>query len=156
MNLKLIAKFLLLVVLLNVVRYLVGGMIEAGTIMEPMHAPLPLFPEVFDNDFTTADLARSFFYNFMLWLSAAWFFHLLNPVLKGNIWVRSFKAYGLSCLSFISLAAVYMNHYTDAVKPFYFWSMVDALIVFTVVAAANALIFPRLFPNRHNAAHHPD
>ena len=145
MNAKLIAKFLLLVVLLNVARYLVGGGIEAYTIMEPMHAPLPLFPEVFNNDFTSTDFAVSFFYNFMLWLSAAWFFYLLNPVLKGNIWVRSFKAYGLSCLFFVSLAAVYMNHYTAAVKPFYFWSMVDALIVFSVVAAANALIFPRLF-----------
>ena len=40
---KTIAKLAGLVVLLNVVRYTVGGWIEGFTIMEPMHRPLPLF-----------------------------------------------------------------------------------------------------------------
>ena len=38
-----------------------------------------------------------------------------------------------------------MNHYTDAVKPFYVFSMIDALIVFSIVALANGLIYPKLF-----------
>ena len=59
--------------------------------------------------------------------------------------MKSFKIFGLMCLFFVSVAAVYMNHYTDAVKPFYFFSMIDALIVFLMVALANGLIYPRLF-----------
>ena len=46
---KTIAKLAGLVVLLNVVRYTVGGFLEGFTIMEPMHRPLPLFPEAFDS-----------------------------------------------------------------------------------------------------------
>ena len=38
-----------------------------------------------------------------------------------------------------------MNHYVVGIRPFYYWSMVDALIVFTVVALANALLYPRFF-----------
>jgi hypothetical protein len=41
-----------------------------------------------------------------------------------------------------------MNHFTEAVKPFYFWSMVDAVIVYSVVALANAVLYPRIFPER--------
>ena len=83
-----IAKLAGLVVLLNVVRYTVGGFLEGFTIMEPMHRPLPLFPEAFDQDFSS---------------------------------------------------------YVAGIRPFYFWSMVDALIVFPVVALANALLYPRFF-----------
>lgn len=135
-------RLLALTVVLNLVRYFVGGPIEGITIMEPMHRVMPLYPEVFDNDFTSTDFAISLGYNFMLWFSAAAVFHLMHPALKGGMLLKSLKSYGLMCLFFVSLAAVYMNHYVDAVKPFYFWSMVDALIVFTVVALANALLYP--------------
>jgi hypothetical protein len=37
-----------------------------------------------------------------------------------------------------------MNHYSHP-KDFYFWSIVDAAVVFPVVALANGLVFPRLF-----------
>ena len=80
-----------------------------------------------------------------MWFVAAVVFHLLNPVLTGSIWVRSLKSYMLMAAFFISLAAVYMNHYTAGIQPFYLWSMVDALIVFPVVALANAVLYPRFF-----------
>lgn len=134
-----------LVVVLNLVRYLVGGPIEAVTIMEPMHAVMPRYPDVFEVDFTGRDFAASFAYNFAMWFVATWVFHLLHPVLRGGMIVRSLKSYGLMCLFFWSLAAVYMNHYTDPVKPFYLWSMVDAAIVFTLVAVANGLLYPLFF-----------
>ncbi|MFQ5633107.1 MAG: hypothetical protein ACE5I1_30435 [bacterium] len=142
---KTFLKFILLVIILNVVRYLIGGPIEAVTIMEPMHAVMPKYPEVFDTDFSGADFAISFFYNFMLWLTATWVFHIAHPALMGNFIAKSFKVFGLMCLFFISLAAVYMNHYIDAIKTFYIFSMIDAIIVFSVVALANGLIYPKLF-----------
>ncbi|HSR51114.1 MAG TPA: hypothetical protein VLV83_09815 [Acidobacteriota bacterium] len=152
MTIGLLSRLLVLTVILNLLRYLVGGFIEGFTIMEPMHAPMARFPEVFDTDFTANDFAVSLFYNFAMWFVAVCLFYKMQPSLKGGWWAKSFKGYGLVCLFFISLAAVYMNHYTDAVKPFYFWSMVDALIVFSVVAAGNALLFPLLIPaaQRHN------
>lgn len=139
-------KLLVLVLILNLVRYLAGGPIEGLTIMEPMHRVMPRFPEVFDTQFSGADFAISLGYNYMLWFTATAVFHLMHPALKGGMLLKSLKSFGLMCLFFISLAAVYMNHYTDAVKPFYFWSMVDALIVFTLVAVANALLYPWFFP----------
>ena len=84
-------------------------------------------------------------YNYAMWFVAAVVFHLLNPVLRGSIWVRSLKSYLLMAAFFCALAAVYMNHYVAGIRPFYYWSMVDALIVFTVVALANALLYPRFF-----------
>lgn len=135
-------RLLGLVVVLNLVRYLVGGPIEAVTIMEPMHEVMPRYPEVFDVDFTRRDFAISLGYNFAMWFFATWVFHLLHPVLRGGMVLRSLKSYGLMCLFFWSVAAVYMNHYQDPVKPFYLWSMVDAAIVFTVVAVANGLLYP--------------
>ena len=41
-----------------------------------------------------------------------------------------------------------MNHYVAGIRPFFYWSMVDALIVFTVVALANALLYPVVFRER--------
>jgi uncharacterized membrane protein YvlD (DUF360 family) len=145
---KTILKLAALVVLLNIVRYTAGGWIEGFTIMEPMHRPLPLFPEAFDQDFTTTDFMISLGYNYAMWFVAAVVFHLLNPVLRGSIWVRSLKSYLLLAAFFCALAAVYMNHYVAGIRPFYYWSMVDALIVFTVVALANALLHPLFFRDR--------
>ncbi|MDX1644597.1 MAG: hypothetical protein R3244_09600 [Thermoanaerobaculia bacterium] len=153
-SLETFLKLLFLVVLLNLVRYFVGGPIEGMTIMEPMHRVMPRFPEVFDTAFTRTDFAISLFYNFMLWFTVELVFHLLHPRLRGPLWVRSLKSYGLMLLFFCSLAAVYMNHYTAEVKSFYLWSMVDALILFPLLALANALLYPLFFrpPREGNPA----
>jgi hypothetical protein len=140
-----VLRLVALTVALNLIRYLVGGPIEAVTIMEPMHRVMPMYPDVFNNDFSSADFAVSLGYNFMMWLTAGWVFHLLHPRLRGGFVIRSFASYGLMCLFFVSLAAIYMNHYTAAVKPFYIWSMVDAVIVFSVVALANGWLYPIFF-----------
>lgn len=144
-------RLLGLVVALNLVRYLVGGPIEGVTIMEPMHAAFAHHPEVYDADFTTADFAVSLGYNFGLWLAAAVVFHLMAPSLPGPWLVKSLAGYGVMAGFFIALAAVYMNHYVEPFRAFYRWSMVDAGIVFGVVAVANALLYPRLFPERVRA-----
>lgn len=144
---KTFLKFLLLVVILNVIRYLIGGPLEALFVVEGMHGVMPNFPNAFNVDFSGADFALSFFYNFMLWLSASAVFYLAYPAVSGNFIIKSLKIYGLMCLFFISLAAVYMNHYVPAVRVFYLFSMLDALIIFPIVAVANGLIFPRMFRN---------
>lgn len=135
-------RFFGLVVVLNVIRYAVGGPIEGLTIMEPMHAVMPEYPGVFDLEFSTRDFAISLFYNFMLWFSAALMFHLAWPALSGPMWIRSLKVFGVMALFFCSLAAVYMNHYVGAMRTFYSWSMVDALILFPLLGLANGLIYP--------------
>ena len=140
-----IGKLAGLVLLLNVIRYLVGMPLEAITILEPMHRMMPLHPEVFDVDFTSTDFTSSLFYNCMLWFWATVVFHLMHPMLQGPLWLRSVKSYLIMAAFFCSLAAVYMNHYTVEVKPFYFWSMVDALILFPLVGLANAVLYPRFF-----------
>lgn len=145
---KTITKLATLVVLLNVARYVVGGLIESVTIIEPMQRPMSLYPDAFDADFSGTDFTISLFYNYMMWFFAAVVFHLLNPVLRGSIWIRSLKSYMLMAAFFCSVTAVYMNHYSAGVKPFYLWSMIDALIVFPIVGLANALIYPRFFPPR--------
>ncbi|NUO81989.1 hypothetical protein HUU05_18095 [candidate division KSB1 bacterium] len=109
----------------------------------------PRFPESFNNNFSSTDFAISFFYNFMLWLATAWIFHLAHPNVKGGFILKSLKVYGLTCLFFLSLTAVYMNHFNDAVQPFYLYSMLDALILFPLVAVANGLIYPKLFKANH-------
>lgn len=141
-------KLIGLTLCLNVVRYVIGGPIEAVTIMEPMHRIMPLYPDVFDNDFTTRDFAISLGYNFMLWFSAVLAFHVAQPALTGTMLIRSAKMFGVLLLFFCSLAAIYMNHFVDAVKPFWFWSIIDALIIFPLLALANGLLYPRLFARR--------
>lgn len=142
---KTFLKLFLLVLLLNIIRYLVGGFIEGFTIMEPMHRVMPVFPEVFDNNFTSTDFYISLGYNFMMWFTATWVFHLLHPVLNGHFMIKSFKVFGLMCLFFCAVAAIYMNHFTSTVKPFFAWSMLDALIVFSIVALANGFLYPLFF-----------
>jgi len=58
--------------------------------------------------------------------------------------VKSLKAFGLSLLFFVSVSAIYMNHYSHS-KWFYFWNCLDAIIVLGIVAVAGGLIYPRLF-----------
>ncbi len=138
-----ILKFLALVVLLNLVRYVVGGVVERPAVTR-LFRVMESYPAVFNNNFTTFDWVTSYFYNFMMWLTAAWVFALLAPSLRGHYVVRSLKVFGLILLFFFSLSAIYMNHYVHP-KVFYFWNCVDALIVFPVVAVANGLLYPLLF-----------
>ncbi len=142
---KTVFKFLLLVVLLNVIRYLIGGMIEQHTIMLPMHQPIAEFPACFNNNFTEYDWGTSFFFNFMLWLAVTWLFHLTWPALQGSFLLRSLTIFGICCLFFISLAAVYMNHYPEGIRTFYRYSILDALILFPLLGVANGLLYPLLF-----------
>ena len=80
----------------------------------------------------------------MFWLVAAWMYHLAHSAIKGHHVVKSLKIFGLMGLFFISVAAVYMNHYTAEIKTFYLYSMLDAVILFPLVGLANGLLYPRI------------
>ncbi len=138
-------KLLLLVVLLNVARYVLGFYLESWFVFPGMFGVMEKFPESFNTSFSRADFAISLFYNFMLWFCAALIFHFAHPQVQGGFIVRSLKLYGLAGLFFCSLSAIYMNHYVAAMQPFYLYSMLDAVLLFPLVGLVNGLIYPRLF-----------
>ena len=144
---KLFLRFLLLVVLLNVIRYFVAGPVEMFLILGPLFQVMEDNPGIFNTEFTTTDWVTSYSYNFMMWLVISWVYLLLHPHLKGHVVVRSLKVYGIMFLFFASLSAVYMNHYAD-IRMFYVYNTLDALVVFPIVAVANGLLFPRLIPEK--------
>lgn len=141
-------RLLALTLFLNLVRYLVGGPIEAVTIMAPMHEMIPRFANAFDMNFSSADYAISLAYNYLLWFAAVLQFYLMWPALKGPMIVRSVVSFAVSWLAFAGLALVYMNHFDDALKAFYLWSIVDAAILFPLVGLANGVLYPMLFGPR--------
>ncbi|MBI4548252.1 MAG: hypothetical protein HY707_09745 [Ignavibacteriae bacterium] len=111
-RLFILLKFLGLVIALNVVRYTVPIWLEQWLILPQLFSAMERSSAYFNTGFTTVDWMTSYFYNFMMWLTIAWFFVLLEPHLRGNIVVKSLKVYGMALIFFISLSAIYMNHYS--------------------------------------------
>ena len=142
-----IVKLLLLVVVLNVVRYVVAGPIEALLIFDRLFGAMDASRSFFNTQFTRWDWITSYFYNFIMWLVAEIVFIIMEPVLIGGAIVKSLKAFGLMNLAFLSISAIYMNHYSHP-KTFYLYNMLDSLIAFAVVALANGLIYPLMFKRR--------
>jgi hypothetical protein len=138
---KTFLRFLALVIVLNLIRYFVPIFIEAPLVLEKLFAVMGNNPSYFNTELTTFDWVTSYFYNFMMWLVIVWVFHLLQPVLSGHIIVRSLKVFGVMLIFFASLSAIYMNHYSHP-KEFYFYNILDAVIVFPIVAVANGLLYP--------------
>jgi hypothetical protein len=136
-------KLLLYTLILNVLRYFPGSILEQYTIMGPMHAPMEQFPDCFG--FRPEDFPTSLIYNFMLWFSVVILFHWAHRHLNGAMWVKSLQVFGICCLFFVSLAAVYMNHYTEGMRPFYRYSMLDALILFAFLGLINGFLYPLFF-----------
>ena len=141
---KFALKFLLLVILLNLVRYFVGGPIEGLLIVERVFNAMAESPSYFNTQFTTFDWVTSFFYNFMIWLTCTWVYAKMHHSFRGNPVVKSLQVYGLMFLFFASVSAVYMNHYSHP-KDFYIYNILDGLVVFPIVAVANGLLYPRFF-----------
>ena len=136
-------RFLVLVVLLNIVRYLVAGFVEQMLILPHLFGAMADSQEYFRTEFRTLDWVTSYIYNFAMWAVAAWVFHLLRPVLKGGDVVASFKAFGVMWLMFAAVSAIYMNHYSHP-PDFYLWNIADAVIAFGTVALANGLLYSRV------------
>ena len=141
---KIVVKFFVLVVLLNIVRYSFAYLPLEQLAFQPMMRVMGANPSYFKMEFSANDWATSYLYNFMMWLAFTWVFVLLQPRLKGHSVVRALKVYGLMFLVFASISAIYMNHYSHP-KEFYYYSIADALLVFPVVAIATGLLHPMLF-----------
>ena len=147
-------RLLLLSLCLFVISFLVGGML-ASPFAERMHEVMPKFPSAFYQDFDGTDMAISMAYNFALWWLATLAFHLVHPQLSGGMVWRSVKSYGVMCAYLCSVTAVYMNHFEDAAKPFFGWSMAFNVVVFPIVAVANGLLYPRFFKVRDSQSATP-
>ena len=142
--LKSIFKFLLLVIILNVARYVVGFPFEKFLLLDRLFGAMERSSSYFNIQYSTFDWVTSYFYNFMMWFATTLVFVLLGSKLKGSYILRSLKVYALMFLMFASVSAIYMNHYSHP-KDFYFYNILDGLIVFCLVATVNGLIYPRVF-----------
>jgi hypothetical protein len=136
-------RLLLLVIVLNAIRYVFGWLVEYPLIFPHLSAIMEQHASYFNTEFTTLDWITSYFYNFMLWFTIVWSFHLLRPVLAGSDMVKSLKVFGIMWIFFASVSAIYMNHYSHS-KAFYVWNITDALLAFTIVGLANGLLYPRI------------
>ena len=139
----LIIRFLALVLILNVLRYLGGFLIEPFVIFPGLSAAMESNASYFNNAFDTSDWVTSYFYNFMMWLTCIWVFHLMRPAIKGSDLVASLKVFGILCLSFASIAAILMNHYSHP-KNFYFWIILDGILIYALVAMCNGFLYRRM------------
>ncbi|MFI5176789.1 MAG: hypothetical protein ACHQKY_18165 [Terriglobia bacterium] len=147
---KTFLRFLVLVIALNLVRYVAGIPIEFPLVVNKMSGVMERNASCFNIHFSTLDRTTSYFYNFMMWLTITWVFHLLPPSLRGSFVGKSLKVYGLMFLSFASVSAIYMNHYIHP-KSFYVYNIFDALIIFPLVAVANGLLYPLLMTRRRES-----
>lgn len=137
-------KLLGLVFLLNIIRYVVGGVLEAYIIMPALFGAMEESRSYFNTDFTLTDWVTSYLYNFLMWLTIVWAFHTTQAGLKGGTIEKSLKVFGFALLFFLSVSAIYMNHYSHP-RDFYLWNMLDAVLVFTIVAVSNGMLYPWFF-----------
>ena len=139
----LLLRFLALVVILNMLRYVGGSLKELLIIFPGLSVAMDESASYFNAEFATFDWVTSFFYNFMMWLVCLWVFHLMRPALKGSDLVASFKVFGIMCLFFASISAILMNHYSHP-KDFYFWIILDGVFMYALVAVGNGLLYRRV------------
>lgn len=140
-----------LILVLNVIRYLVAGPIEQLTVLPPLIAAMAESAGYFNSEFSTRDWVTSFLYNGLMWGAAVLAFHWMHPRLRGGWVARSLQSYGLMCGFFLAVSAIYMNHYSHP-PTFYLYNMGSAVIAFTVVALANALLYPRIMRRGREAS----
>lgn len=139
-----------LCIMLNLIRYFVIGFIEQAFILEQLFGTMEKSRDYFNTEFTTIDWLTSFLYNFVMWFAMLASFHIAHPNLKGTMLVRSLKVFGLMLVLFLSISAIYMNHYSHP-KDFYVWNMIDAVVVIPLVGIANGLLYPWMFGRRNVA-----
>ena len=140
---KTFLKLILLTLIINILRYFPLSWLEAVTIFEPMHAPMESQASCFG--FRDVDFGWSLFYNFLLWFWVILGYHMFYRGLKGSHFIKSLLVFGFFCLFFISLAAIYMNHFNMEIRTFFRYSMLDALIIFIPLSLANGWLYPRFF-----------
>jgi hypothetical protein len=144
-------RFLGLVLVLNVLRYSGGFLFEPFVIFPGLFGAMEESASYFRNEFTSVDWVTSYLYNFLMWMSCVWVFHLMRPAIRGTDLVASLKTFGIMWLMFASTSAIYMNHYSHP-RDFYFWNLFDALLVFTLVAIGNGYLYRRIMGDHARSA----
>lgn len=139
-------KLLGYTILLNLLRYFPGSWIESYTIFNAMHQPMIDYPDCFG--FTQKDFPSSLFFNFTMWFSVVLIFHIGHRSLRVSMMMRSLILFGISCLFFVSLAAIYMNHYNEGIRVFYLFSMLDGIILFLLLGIINGYLYPVFFKSK--------
>ncbi len=137
-------KLFALCVILNILRYYVFVYVEQAIIMGPLFAAMEQSKAYFNNDFQTIDWITSFFYNFVMWFVVTIAFHVSQPHIKGHMVLRSLKVYGLMLVMFVSISAIYMNHYSHP-KDFYIINILDSVLIFPLIGIANGFLYPLVF-----------
>lgn len=143
-----LSKFILLVVMLNIIRYVIGLPLEMLFIFDGLMGTMADNASYFNTNFTTLDWITSYCYNFMMWLTCVWIFDRMHPAFTGSWMAKSLKIFSVTWLFFVSVSAIYMNHYSHT-KMFYVYNIGDSLIVFTLVAIANGFLYPKLIPKNN-------
>lgn len=151
--LGLVARLLVLTLVLNVVRYVVGAPLEGWLIIPGMFGAMAERPGVFNVDFTTGEWVTSYLYNFAMWGSVVLLFHMARPALTGGTVTRSFKVFGAALALYLALSAVLMNHHEA--RAFWYWHLLDGVLVFPIVALANGLLYPRIVSSSRPTAGSP-
>jgi hypothetical protein len=158
-----ILKFLLLVFLLNSIRYAAGWPLERLFIHEKLTAAMENNADIFNSQFTGFDWAAFFFVNFAMWFLISLIYVKIEPLVHGHPMRKSLKVYGVMFLFFVAISALYMNQYSHP-SDFYVYNILDGMLIFPLVALANGLIHPRLFKDstaqqkharQHAPAHSP-
>ncbi len=139
-------KLLGYTILLNVIRYYPGSWIEMMTIFDQMHKPMEDNPDCFG--FTDADFPSSLFYNFVMWWVVIIAFHVTHKAINASYFIKSLVIFGLFGIFFVSLSAIYMNHFNQDIRTFFRYGMVDGLMLFSFLGFVNGLIYPRIFPSK--------
>ncbi len=139
-----IRKLLLLVFLLNSIRYAVGWPLERLLIQERLAAAMETNSDIFNLQFNAWDWTSFVFINFMIWFLVSVIYVKIEPVVHGHPIRKSLKVYGVMFLFFVAISAFYMNQYSHP-GDFYIYNILDAMLIFLLVAVANGLLHPRLF-----------
>ena len=156
-----ILKFLFLVVLLCVVRFAIGWPLEHFLVHDRLSSVMESDYDIFNWQFSAWNWVVHFFLDFMTWFLISLLYVKMEPVVHGHPIRKSLKVYGVMFLFFSTSSFVYMNHFSRP-GDFFVYTMLDRLLLFTVVAVANGLIHPWIFkiaPQKHArhyaSAHHP-
>jgi len=136
-------KLILLALVLYIIRFYGIGLLEQTSIFQPMHAPMSAYPDCFG--FTMDDLPMSHLFNYGLWLSVVFIFHLAHPSIEAKMIWRSLLIFGICGLFFVSLTGAYMNHFNDGIRVFFRYAMLDALLLFGILGLTNGLLYPVFF-----------
>ena len=141
-GLQVVARLLVLTIVLNIVRYAAAPLIE-GPLLTRLFAVMEAYPQHFRTAFDQVDLITSYLYNFGVWFAAVVVFHFMHRSVRGGWLRRSVAVWAVMWLSFASVSAVYMNHYSHS-RSFYGWVVGHALLMHLLLAGANAVLYPRI------------